>query len=89
MTEPEAREPFRLDGAAKTGVPFQFTFRGIAYVLPPVQSWPITIMTALANGQVEQALADLLGEERAARLADDGMTVGHMSALMNEAAKDS
>ncbi|HEX4399659.1 MAG TPA: hypothetical protein VH136_18615 [Trebonia sp.] len=85
MSEPA--EPFQLDGAAKPGAPFTFTFRGLGYVLPPVQSWPITIMTMLSNGLVEQALADLLGEERAQRLADDGMTVGHMSALMDEASK--
>jgi hypothetical protein len=80
-------EPFRLDDAVIASEPFAFTFRGIGYVLPPVTAWPITAMTAIATGLVTDALGELLGEAAAERLADDGMTVGHMKALLEEASK--
>jgi hypothetical protein len=83
VTEPG--EPFRLDDAVVNGEPFPFTFRGIEYVLPPLSSWPVTVMTSIAHGLVEEALGVLLGEERAERLADDGMTVGHIRALLEQA----
>jgi hypothetical protein len=83
----EPAEPFRLDDAAKPGTPFPFTFRGVGYVLPPVAVWPVAVMSTFAHGFVEEALTELLGEDATTRLIDDGMTVGHMSALLDEAAK--
>jgi hypothetical protein len=80
-------EPFRLDGAAKPGKPFPFTFAGAAYVLPAVAAWPVTAMGDAMAGRLAEALAQLLGEEAAARLTDDGLTVGHMAALFEQASK--
>jgi hypothetical protein len=79
-------EPFRLDDAPKPGKPFPFTFRGVPYVLPSVMTWPVTAMTAASAGRVEEALATLLGEEAADRLTADGLTVGHIMALFEQAA---
>ena len=83
-----AGEPFRLDGAAVThGKPFPFTFAGTAYVLPAITSWPVTALTAALAGRMEDALAGVLGEAATARLTDDGITLGHMVALFEQAAK--
>ncbi len=81
-------EPFRLDDAAKPGKPLAFTFRGVAYELPPLTAWPVTAMTAAVAGRVDDALAEMLGEEAAGRLTDDGLTVGHLLALFEQAAKN-
>jgi hypothetical protein len=84
----ESAEPFRLDDAAPAGKPFPFTFRGAGYVLPPVATWPIGVMSTIARGLVEDALTELLGEAATTRLVNDGMTVGHMRALFETAAKN-
>jgi hypothetical protein len=79
-------EPFRLDGAAKpAGKPLRFTFAGTDYVLPALAAWPVTAMSDALAGRLAEALGGLLGEEAAARLTDDGLTVGHMLALFEQA----
>jgi hypothetical protein len=80
-------EPFRLDDAARPGKPFPFTFRGVSYVLPPVGVWPVGVMDRIVAGRMREGLADLLGEEVAERLLDDGLTIGHLTALFEEAGK--
>lgn len=80
-------EPFRLDDAAVPGTPFRFTFRGVPYLLPPLAAWPVTVLSSVAAGQVSDALTLLLGEDAAARLVDDGLTIGHLSALLDQAGK--
>jgi hypothetical protein len=77
-------EPFRLDDAAAPGKPFPFTFRGVPYVVPPVAGWPVGVMDLATGGHLGEALRELLGEDAAERLTDDGLTVGHMTALFEE-----
>jgi hypothetical protein len=77
-------QPFRLDDAVPTGKPFPFTFRGVAYALPPLGAWPLGVLEMATCGRFRDALAVLLGEDAADRLDGDGMTVGHMAALFEE-----
>jgi hypothetical protein len=79
-------EPFRLDGAAKpAGKPLRFTFAGADYVLPALAAWPVAAWSDAVAGRLTEALGSLLGEEAAARLTDDGLTVGHIMALFEQA----
>jgi hypothetical protein len=80
-------EPFRLDDAAVTGKPFPFTFRGVSYVLPPVGAWPVGVMDGIVTGRMREGLAELLGEDAAERLTADGLTIGHLTALFEQAGK--
>jgi hypothetical protein len=80
-------EPFRLDDAAPVGKPFPFTFRGVPYALPPVGVWPVGVMDGLVAGHMRDSLAELLGPDAAERLTADGLTIGHLTALFEEAGR--
>ena len=81
------RPAFRLDDAAAPGEPFPFTFRGVAYVVPPVAAWPVGVMDLATGGRLRESVAVLLGDEAAERLTADGLTVGHLTALFEQMGK--
>ena len=78
-------EPFDLDAVPSDGEPFCFKFRGASYQLPPQGTWPVEVMEHFNHGAVGMGLACLLGEDAAERLLMDGITVGHLMALMQAA----
>lgn len=98
MTGPAANgrpQPFDLDTAADaaaaevTGrnLPFAFTYKGKGYELPPMTTWPLKALRLIGTGDLDTALALLLGEESYAELADAGLRLGDLNVLFEEAAK--
>jgi hypothetical protein len=51
--------------------------------VPPGRSWPVSALSALAAGELETALGELLGAETYAQLAKAGLTVGELNALFS------
>ena len=80
-------QPFDLDLAAKAAraeanpVPFQFTYRGQAYQVPPAIDWPLQAQALIGEGELEQALVMLMGQEVYDGLVAQGITMGELSAL--------
>jgi hypothetical protein len=75
---------FDLEAAAAseaTAAPFAFTYKGGAYELPPMGGWPLTTVRALALGDLENALAELIGPDTYDKLCDAGLTIGELTAL--------
>ena len=66
---------------------FEFTYKGATYDIPPGRDWPVGALTALAAGDLERALAALLGESNYVALMDAGLTVGQLNALFTEVGK--
>jgi hypothetical protein len=82
------RVPFDLDAAAAKAaadealaVPFAFTWEGRTYELPPQGKWPMRAVKALAGGDLNTAMAMLLGEKDYSELCDTDMTLGDMGVL--------
>lgn len=78
--------------AAEAGddtAPFQFSYEGVDYELPPQSAWPIKAIRQLGHGDLEDALTSLLGEKAFIGLADAGMTLGEMNKLFELAAEAS
>jgi hypothetical protein len=82
---------FDLEAAAAAAegetAPFPFTFKGESYELPAQTKWPVSALTALARGELDTALAVLLGEEQVERLMLAGITVGQLNVLFEGVAK--
>ena len=78
---------FDLEAAAKAAATeaaeesFPFTYKGEHYEVPPGRAWPVAALSALAAGELEDALGQLLGAGTFARLAKAGLTVGELNAL--------
>ena len=85
-------EPWSLDdaiAAAKaeaTEVPFRFSHNGREYELPPIKQLPVRVQVWLANGETDQFLTEMLGQEAYDTLTED-LTVGGMEILFNEWAR--
>jgi hypothetical protein len=73
--------------AGDDSAPFQFTYDGAEYELPPQTSWPVKAIRQLGRGDLEEALTSLLGEKAFIGLADAGMTLGEMNKLFELAAE--
>ena len=58
--------PLNLDALVDDGEPFQFTFGGEEFTLPPDP--PVKAWEYLANGAIQQCLWELLGPEQYERL---------------------
>ena len=88
---PAAEEYFDLDKAVAEASadfkPFKFTFAGTKYELPPQNNWPVAALGKLAAGQLDDALAELIGTAQYFELRDAGLTVGALNSLFDEAAK--
>lgn len=75
---------FDLEAAAAAeagAVPFAFQYKGRAYEIPPMAGWPMTTVRAVALGDLEGALAELIGPETYDGLCDAGLTLGELTAL--------
>lgn len=81
---------FDLEAAADAaageagGHPFEFTFKGATYDIPPGRDWPVAALSALAAGELESALSALLGEANYVKLTDAGLTVGQLNTLFTQ-----
>lgn len=77
--------PFNLDAVAaeSTAEPFEFTFGGDTFTLPP--SVDLLVIGSLTSGDVAAALRRLLGEEQFARLDANPapFTSAQFTALLN------
>lgn len=88
-----AEHIFDLEAAAKAaateaeGQPFAFTYKAERYEIPPGRAWPVAALNALAAGELEAALGQLLGADTYAKLAAAGLTVGELNALFTEAGR--
>jgi hypothetical protein len=84
---------FDLEAAAKAaateaeGQPFAFAYKGDRYEIPPGRAWPVAALNALAAGELEAALGQLLGAATYAKLSAAGLTVGELNALFTEAGR--
>jgi hypothetical protein len=78
---------FDLEAAAEAAAgeagaePFEFTYKGATYDIPPGREWPVAALAALAAGELEAALSTLLGEANYLRLTEAGLTIGQLNAL--------
>jgi hypothetical protein len=83
-------EPFDLEAAAQAAaaeaeaLPFAFTYRGASYQVPPMTAWPISALRALASGNLDAALGELLGADAYEALADAGLKVGDLNVLFDK-----
>src|SRR5215471_827489 len=82
------KSPFDLDAAAAKAaadeagaVPFEFTWQGKTYSLPPQAAWPMTVVRSLAAGDLNAAMSELLGGDGYDELCDSGMTLGNLATL--------
>ena len=84
--------PFDLDAAVEaaadeaTSVAFAFKWKGKTYTLPPQGAWSMTVVRALAAGDINNAMGGL-GEEGYAELCDSGMTLGNLATLVEAVAE--
>ena len=82
-------QPFDLDLAAKAAkaeanpVPFQFTYKGQAYQVPPAVDWPLQAQALIGEGELEQALVMLMGQDTYNGLLAQGITMGELSTLFS------
>lgn len=74
------------DAAASEGEPFAFRFKGKRYVVPPATSWPVSALRAVSRGDLDSALAELVGEETFDALCDDGLKLGQLNTLFGKIA---
>jgi len=89
-TDPSANGDgvFDLEAAAAaeaTAVPFAFAYKGKAYELPNMAGWPMTTVRAVAMGDLEGALSELIGGETYDGLCEAGLTIGELTALFRGA----
>lgn len=68
-------------------VPFAFTYKGKSYEVPPSMAWPISALRKVSKGDLEDALAELLGAQAFDQLTDAGLNVGELNALFEGVAK--
>ena len=52
---------------------YEFTFGGIAFRVPPQRLWPMKVVRHARNGELDLALAVLVGDETADALIEAGM----------------
>jgi hypothetical protein len=79
---------FDLEAAARAEVdaaPFAFTYKGKAYELPPMSGWAMTTIRAVALGDLEGALGELVGPKTYDQLCAAGLKLGELSALFRGA----
>jgi hypothetical protein len=79
---------FDLQAAAAAEVdatPFAFTYKGKPYELPPMAGWELTTIRKVALGDLEDALAELIGATTYDGLCADGLTLGELTALFRAA----
>jgi hypothetical protein len=94
LTGNRANGKFDLGAAADAAAaeadeqPFAFTFRGADYEVPPMTAWPISALRALAAGNLDGALGELLGEDAYNALAEAGLKVGDLNLLFDKIAAD-
>jgi hypothetical protein len=69
--------------------PFPFTYKGHDYEIPPMARWPVGALRAVAQGDLDSALVDLLGMETYESLIDAGLIVGELTVLFDKIAADS
>jgi hypothetical protein len=69
-------------------VPFPFTYKGEKYEIAPMARWPVKALSAVSSGDLDTALALLLGDEAYDKLAEAGLDFGQMNALFDKLAAD-
>lgn len=62
------------------GRPFTFAYKGARYEVPAMAGWPLTTIRAVALGDLEDALGDLIGKDYD-RLCTAGLTLGELAFL--------
>lgn len=81
-------EAFDLEAAAAAEVdaaPFAFSYKGKAYELPAMSGWEMTTIRAVALGDLEGALAELIGPATYDQICKDGLKLGELTALFRGA----
>jgi hypothetical protein len=79
---------FDLEAAAAAeadSTPFAFAYKGKPYQLPPMGQWELTTIRAVAQGDLEAALAELIGGDTYDKLCADGLKLGELTALFTAA----
>jgi hypothetical protein len=79
---------FDLEVAAAAeaeAAPFAFAYKGKAYELPAMSGWPLTTIRAVALGDLEGALAELIGPKTYEAICADGLKLGELTALFRAA----
>ena len=79
---------FDLEAAAAAeaeAAPFAFAYKGKPYQLPPMSGWAMTTIRKVALGDLEDALAELIGAKTYDQLCDDGLNLGELTALFRGA----
>ena len=74
------------DAAASEGEPFAFTFKGKRYEVPPATAWPVSALRAVSRGDLDAALAELVGPATFDALCDAGLLLGDLNRLFGEIA---
>lgn len=61
-------------------LPFTFAYKGARYEVPAMAGWPLSAIRAVALGDLEGALGDLIGGDYD-RLCDAGLKLGELTFL--------
>lgn len=87
-----AASDFDLEAAAQAAAaeakaaPFNFTYKGNDYTVPPMKSWPAKALPALRDGDLDTALPLVLGDDAYVKLTEAGLTVGELELLFDKIA---
>jgi hypothetical protein len=88
MTRAANGRPFDLDAAVVAAaaesepVPFQFSYHGAAYEVPPATAWPMAAQAMIGAGDIDKAMHMIVGAEVYQALCDAGMTMGELTVLL-------
>jgi hypothetical protein len=86
-------EVFDLDAASEAAAseaerePMTFRFHGAEYEIPNQAEWPMVVVRAFAAGELDSALEGLIGEAALNKLTNEGLTLGELTLLFEEAGK--
>jgi hypothetical protein len=64
--------------------PFGFTYAGEHYEVPPQSQWPLKCVRLLAEGNLEEALPKVLGQDAYERLCEAGITFAELKVLFDK-----
>lgn len=86
-------QTFDLEAAAAAAaaeaeaVPFAFTYKGKVYEVPPAGDWSIAALRKVSQGDLEDALSELLGPKAFDEMTAAGLNVRELNTLFDNVAR--
>ena len=92
MTAAASGQPFDLDAAVAAAseaeaAPFEFTYHGEKYTVPPATAWPLRANALIGAGEIDAGMQLILEGDTYRRLTEAGMTMGELSILLDAVGK--